>query len=46
MDTLITILINVAYGILFFLAFGVLFLTVGAFAVAIWQKIVLPLLRR
>jgi hypothetical protein len=39
MDTLIAILLNVVYGILFFLAFGVLIGTTGLFALATWDVI-------
>ena len=46
METLLALLLNVVYGFLFFLAFGVLILTTVVFAMAFWDKVGRPLLTR
>lgn len=46
MDTLLALLLNVVYGFLFFLAFGVLFATMVVFALVFWDKVGRRLLRR
>jgi hypothetical protein len=46
MDTLMVILLNVVYGIFFFLAFGVLIGTTGLFALATWDTVGRRLWRR
>jgi hypothetical protein len=46
MDTLMIILLNVVYGIFFFLAFGVLIGTTGLFALATWDVVGRKLWRR
>ncbi|MDQ4075050.1 MAG: hypothetical protein M3220_02250 [Chloroflexota bacterium] len=46
MEILLALLVNIIYGVLFFLAFAVMFLTVALFAMAFWDKVVRPLLNR
>ncbi len=46
MDTAIALLINIVYGFLFFLAFGVLIATTGVFALAFWEKVGRKLFQR
>jgi hypothetical protein len=38
MDILIALLLNIVYGFLFFLAFGVMLLTVVYFGMALWEN--------
>ncbi len=46
MEPLIALLLNIVYGFFFFLAFGVMFLTIALFAMATWDKVGRPLLHR
>ncbi len=39
MDIFLALLVNVVYGFLFFLAFGVMFITVIVFCMAFWDKV-------
>jgi hypothetical protein len=39
MDTALALLLNIVYGFLFFVAFGVLIATTGVFAVAFWDVV-------
>jgi len=38
MDVAVSLFLNIVYGFLFFLAFGVLILTVIYFSMAIWEN--------
>lgn len=46
MDTVLALLLNIVYGFLFFVAFGVLIITTGVFGLAFWDKVGRPLVRR
>lgn len=46
MDTIAALLLNIVYGFLFFLAFGVMGATMLFFGLATWQRAIRPLLGR
>lgn len=46
MDTALALLLNIVYGFLFFLAFGVLIATTGVFALAFWDVVGRKLFQR
>ena len=46
METLVAVLVNLVYGLLFFAAFVVLVGTVVLFTMAAWDKGIKPLLHR
>jgi hypothetical protein len=46
METLFSLLLNIVYGFLFFVAMGIFLLTGGVFVAATWQNVVRPLVRR